>query len=49
MANRPEEYEATDPAQAFDDLRAEVSVLRKAVEALLGAGKTTDRRITAAT
>jgi hypothetical protein len=31
------EDQATDPAKAFEDLRAEVSVLRKAVEALPGA------------
>ena len=30
----PEDHHATDPAQAFEDLRAEVSVLRKAIEAL---------------
>ena len=30
----PEDHQAADPAQAFEDLRAEVSVLRKAVEAL---------------
>lgn len=35
MEDTPEEqYEATDPAQAFEDLRAEVSVMRRAVEAL---------------
>ncbi len=38
MEDTPEEhYEATDPAQAFEDLRAEVSVMRRAVEALPGA------------
>ena len=31
------EDQASDPAKAFEDLRAEVSVLRKAVEALPGA------------
>lgn len=30
----PEDHQAADPAQAFEDLRAEVSVLRKAIEAL---------------
>ncbi|HJR56593.1 MAG TPA: DUF6118 family protein [Rhizomicrobium sp.] len=30
----PEDQQAADPAQAFEDLRAEVSVLRKAIEAL---------------
>lgn len=30
----PEQHNAADPAQAFEDLRAEMSVLRKAVEAL---------------
>ncbi|MBU6298772.1 MAG: hypothetical protein KGJ79_15240 [Alphaproteobacteria bacterium] len=30
----PEQHKAADPAQAFEDLRAEVSVLRKAVETL---------------
>ena len=29
-----EEHNASEPAQAFEDLRAEVSVLRKAIEAL---------------
>lgn len=38
MEDTPEEhYEAHDPAQAFEDLRAEVSVMRRAVEALPGA------------
>ena len=30
----PEDHQAADPVQAFEDLRAEVSVLRKAIEAL---------------
>jgi hypothetical protein len=35
MQNLPENYEgATDPARAFADLRAEIAVLRRAVEAL---------------
>jgi len=38
MADMAEEPDgAADPAQAFEDLRAEVSVLRRAVEALPGA------------
>jgi len=31
--------QASDPAQAFDNLRAEVSMMRRAVEALLGVWK----------
>lgn len=34
MAETGNQQEESDPAQAFDDLRAEVSVLRRAVEAL---------------
>lgn len=34
MADELHSERTTDPAQAFDDLRAEVSVLRRAVEAL---------------
>jgi len=38
MEDTPEEHhEAADPVQAFEDLRAEVSVMRRAVEALPGA------------
>ena len=38
MEDAPEDhYPSTDPAQAFEDLRAEVSVMRRAVEALPGA------------
>ena len=38
MEDTPEEYfPSADPAQAFEDLRAEVSVMRRAVEALPGA------------
>jgi len=38
MEDAPEEhYPSADPAQAFEDLRAEVSVMRRAVEALPGA------------
>ncbi len=38
MEDTPEERrEANDPTQAFEDLRAEVSVMRRAVEALPGA------------
>ena len=32
-----DDQRAADPSQAFDDLRAEVSVLRRAVEAIPGA------------
>jgi hypothetical protein len=34
MAETDNQRDEIDPAQAFDDLRAEVSVLRRAVEAL---------------
>ena len=38
MEDMPEEhFPSADPAQAFEDLRAEVSVMRRAVEALPGA------------
>jgi hypothetical protein len=38
MEDTPEEhYPSADPAQAFEDLRAEVSVMRRAMEALPGA------------
>lgn len=37
MEDEAEHHGAADPAQAFEDLRAEVSVLRRAVEALPGA------------
>lgn len=38
MEDKSNEFqEATDPAQAFEDLRAEVLVMRRAVEALPGA------------
>ncbi len=38
MEDTPEEHDqANDPTQAFEDLRAEVSVMRRAVEALPGA------------
>jgi len=38
MENTPEEqHDTSDPARAFEDLRAEVSVMRRAVEALPGA------------
>ena len=37
MEDEADHHGAADPAQAFEDLRAEVSVLRQAVEALPGA------------
>ena len=37
MEDETDHHEATDPAQAFEDLRAEVSELRRAVAALPGA------------
>ena len=37
MEDETDHHEAADPAQAFEDLRAEVSELRRAVEALPGA------------
>jgi len=38
MEDTPEEqHDTSDPARAFEDLRAEVSVMRRAVEALPGA------------
>jgi len=37
MENEADHHGAADPAQAFEDLRAEVSELRRAVEALPGA------------
>ena len=37
MEDEADHHGAADPAQAFEDLRAEVSVLRRAIEALPGA------------
>jgi len=37
MAETDNQRDEIDPAQAFDDLRAEVKVMRRAVEALPGA------------
>ena len=37
MEDEADHHGAADPAQAFEDLRAEVSVLRRALEALPGA------------
>jgi hypothetical protein len=37
MEDEADHHDAADPAQAFEDLRAEVSELRRAVEALPGA------------
>ena len=37
MEDEEDHHGAADPAQAFEDLRAEVSVLRRAIEALPGA------------